>query len=50
MVSRTPQAISKVNKSSAFYLDKNSLIDVKVDVQLFHFNSYKYEGKSFGEY
>ncbi|WHZ01047.1 Ger(x)C family spore germination protein [Neobacillus sp. YX16] len=42
-----PQQYKKLMKTSNFYLDKNSLKNVKVDVQIFHFNSYKYEQKSF---
>lgn len=42
-----PQQYQKLMRTSNFYLDKNSLKNVKVDVQIFHFNSYKYEEKSF---
>jgi spore germination protein KC len=44
-----PQQYQKLMRTSNFYLDKDSLKNVKVDVQIFHFNSYKYEEKSFGE-
>jgi spore germination protein KC len=44
-----PQQYQKLMRTSNFYLDKNSLKNVKVDVQIFHFNSYKYEQKSFGK-
>jgi spore germination protein KC len=42
-----PQQYQKLMRTSNFYLDKNSLKNVKVDVQIFHFNTYKYEEKSF---
>jgi spore germination protein KC len=42
-----PQQYKKLMRTSNFYLDKTSLKNVKVDVQIFHFNSYKYEEKSF---
>ncbi|MFP7298351.1 Ger(x)C family spore germination protein [Neobacillus niacini] len=42
-----PQQYQKLMRTSNFYLDKNSLNNVKVDVQIFHFNSYKYEEKGF---
>ena len=44
-----PHQYKKLQKTSNFYLDKDSLKNVKVEVQIFHFNSYKYEEKSFGE-
>lgn len=45
-----PQQFQKLLKTSNFYLDKASLKGVKVHVELFHFNSYKYEEKGFGDY
>jgi spore germination protein KC len=42
-----PQQYQKLLRTPNFYLDKNSLKNVKVDVQIFHFNSYKYEEKRF---
>jgi len=44
-----PRQYKKQMNTSNFYLDKNSIKNIKVDVQIFHFNSYKYEEKSFGE-
>ncbi|MEH7501026.1 Ger(x)C family spore germination C-terminal domain-containing protein [Neobacillus drentensis] len=38
-----PKQYTELKKSNGFYLDKDSLTNVKVKVQIFHFNSYKYE-------
>ncbi|WP_420491729.1 Ger(x)C family spore germination C-terminal domain-containing protein [Neobacillus drentensis] len=38
-----PKQYSELQKSKVFYLDNHSLTDLKVKVQIFHFNSYKYE-------
>jgi Ger(x)C family germination protein len=40
-----PKKYHELNNSKQFYLQKNSLTDVKVDVEVLHFNSYKYEKK-----
>lgn len=38
-----PKQYKELKKSNSFYLDKDSLTNIKVKVQIFHFNSYKYE-------
>ncbi|WP_404428646.1 Ger(x)C family spore germination protein [Sutcliffiella horikoshii] len=38
-----PKAFKELNDSKKFYLKKDSLKEVKVDIQIFHFNSYEYE-------
>ncbi|MEH7308766.1 Ger(x)C family spore germination protein [Neobacillus drentensis] len=38
-----PKQYRELKKSTSFYLDKDSLTNIKVKVQIFHFNSYKYE-------
>ncbi len=38
-----PKQYRELKKSNSFYLDKDSLTNIKVKVQIFHFNSYKYE-------
>ncbi|TYS68097.1 Ger(x)C family spore germination protein [Sutcliffiella horikoshii] len=38
-----PKAFKELKDSKNFYLQKDSLKEVKVDVQIFHFNSYEYE-------
>ena len=38
-----PKPYSDLQKTKVFYLDNDSLTDLKVKVQIFHFNSYKYE-------
>ncbi|WP_421382913.1 Ger(x)C family spore germination protein [Bacillus salacetis] len=40
---RHPKKYKDLKVSKEFYLDKNSLTGVKVDVTLVHFNSYKYQ-------
>ncbi|MGX6443147.1 Ger(x)C family spore germination protein [Neobacillus sp. K501] len=41
-----PSKYHALKKSKKFYLTKDSLKDLKVEVQIFHFNSYKYEQRS----
>jgi hypothetical protein len=38
-----PKKYKEIKTSNRFYLDKNSLKDVKVTVKVLHYNSYKYE-------
>lgn len=38
-----PKAFKELKDSKDFYLSKDSLKEVKVDIQIFHFNSYEYE-------
>lgn len=38
-----PNQFRELKKSNGFYLDKDSLTNLKVNVNIFHFNSYKYE-------
>ncbi|WP_391557836.1 Ger(x)C family spore germination protein [Robertmurraya sp.] len=38
-----PKKYQEIKTSNRFYLDKNSLKDVKVSVKILHYNSYKYE-------
>ncbi|WP_241559355.1 Ger(x)C family spore germination protein [Lysinibacillus halotolerans] len=38
-----PKAYKKLEQSYTFYLNNNSLKNVKVDVNIIHFNTYKYE-------
>ncbi|MBT2720305.1 Ger(x)C family spore germination C-terminal domain-containing protein [Bacillus sp. ISL-46] len=38
-----PEQYRELKKSTGFYLDNESLKNLKVKVQIFHFNSYKYE-------
>lgn len=38
-----PKAFKKLKASNSFYLEKESLKEVKVDIQIFHFNSYEYD-------
>jgi len=45
-----PQKYQELAAKKDFYLDENSLKDVKVNVQIFHFNSYKYNPDSSGTY
>ncbi|MGF2614321.1 Ger(x)C family spore germination protein [Rossellomorea vietnamensis] len=40
-----PQKYKELKESKKFYLDKNSLTDVRVNVTMVHFNSYKYDTK-----
>ncbi|WP_226647596.1 Ger(x)C family spore germination C-terminal domain-containing protein [Mesobacillus subterraneus] len=39
----SPKEYEKLKRTKAFYLEEDSLKDVKVDVQILHFNSYKYD-------
>jgi len=45
-----PQKYQELVTEADFYLDESSLKDVKVDVEIFHFNSYKYNPDSSGTY
>lgn len=38
-----PKEYAKLKRTKTFYLKDDSLINVKVDVQILHFNTYKYE-------
>jgi spore germination protein KC len=38
-----PKAFKELKASNNFYLEKESLKEVKVDIQIFHFNSYEYD-------
>ncbi|MBS8267070.1 Ger(x)C family spore germination protein [Mesobacillus boroniphilus] len=38
-----PKEYEKLKRNKTFYLEENYLTDVKVDVQILHFNSYKYD-------
>lgn len=38
-----PKSFKELKDSKNFYLKKDSLEEVKVDIQIFHFNSYEYE-------
>ncbi|NLP51676.1 Ger(x)C family spore germination protein [Bacillus sp. RO1] len=38
-----PKAYKELKDSHKFYLQKDSLKEVKVNIQIFHFNSYEYE-------
>ncbi|WP_102260911.1 Ger(x)C family spore germination protein [Mesobacillus jeotgali] len=38
-----PEKYKEVKRTNTFYLEEDSLEDVKVDVQILHFNTYKYE-------
>ncbi|MGI8386462.1 Ger(x)C family spore germination protein [Robertmurraya sp. P23] len=40
-----PKKYQEIKTSNRFYLDKNSLKDVKVSVRILHYNSYKYENE-----
>jgi spore germination protein KC len=44
-----PKEYQALKESNKFYLDKDSLTDVKVDITMVHFNSYKYEREDEGE-
>ncbi|MEH7335755.1 hypothetical protein V7161_24325, partial [Neobacillus drentensis] len=39
---KRPKKFSALEKHDGFYLDKNSLTDIKVKVEMFHFNNYLY--------
>ena len=41
-----PKQYRELKKSNGFYLDKDSLSNLKVKVRIFHFNSYKYEQRN----
>ncbi|MGG3466823.1 Ger(x)C family spore germination protein [Neobacillus pocheonensis] len=41
-----PKYYRNLQKTNNFYLNKDSLTNVKVDVQIFHYNAYKYFQKS----
>ena len=41
-----PKQYRELKKSNGFYLDKDSLSNLKVKVQIFHYNSYKYEQRN----
>lgn len=38
-----PKAYKELKDSNQFYLDRDSLKEVNVDIQIFHFNTYEYE-------
>lgn len=45
-----PQKYQELAAKKDFYLDESSLKDVKVNVQIFHFNTYKYNPDGSGTY
>lgn len=45
-----PKKFQELKKSQTFYLDQSSLNSVNVDVQVVHFNSYKYDQRGNGGY
>ncbi|MFE8699886.1 Ger(x)C family spore germination protein [Cytobacillus sp. FJAT-54145] len=45
-----PKKYAELKQTKEFYLDKDSLSNVKVDVKIFHFNSYKYDQRGNGGY
>lgn len=45
-----PKKYAELKKTKKFYLDKESLSNVKVDIKIFHFNSYKYDQRGNGGY
>lgn len=45
-----PKAFQKLKENRAFYLDQDSLTEVKVNVQILHFNSYKFKRSIDGEF
>ncbi|WP_163100412.1 Ger(x)C family spore germination protein [Peribacillus alkalitolerans] len=45
-----PKKYHELLKTNSFYLQKDSLKDVKVKVEIFHFNGYNYEKKGDGGY
>ncbi|MBM6618629.1 Ger(x)C family spore germination protein [Bacillus suaedaesalsae] len=40
---KNPKKYQELKETKQFYLDESSLTDIKVSVQILHFNSYKYE-------
>ncbi|MGD6793904.1 Ger(x)C family spore germination protein [Metabacillus indicus] len=44
-----PEQFQKLKKNRTFYLDQESLTEVKVNVQIMHFNSYKFKRSVDGE-
>ncbi|WP_417898485.1 Ger(x)C family spore germination protein [Bacillus haimaensis] len=45
-----PKDFQKLKEDSAFYLNQDSLTEVKVSVQILHFNSYKFKRSLDGEF
>ena len=45
-----PQKYQQLVTHADFYLDESSLKDVKANVQIYHFNSYKYRSNGSGTY